>query len=283
MKRKRNNKKTYALIIGVLAIIIVLVVALVLVGKSKNTDEVTTFPTTAEITTEEPTVATTVETTVETTKPEPTQIVNSKNFDFSKQVPKSKSVDNSYFNDAIFIGNSRTEGFFLYTGLKGARMYAHKGLMVNTFFTDKLFAKDGNKITMLDAIKADNKFTKVYIMLGMNELGWGYPKLFIEKYTLIIKELKAINPNAAIYIQSILPVTEKKSKDDAIYNMGKINEFNNLLRSMATENNVYYLNALESVSANGGFLPEDAAYDGVHLKAPYCNKWLEYLKSHTVG
>lgn len=275
---KSSKKKTreITIILGtvvILVAVIVCVISINVMGAKKEDDTTTSAPT---ITTEIPT---------ETTTLAPTTVNNEtqKAPEISKAVPKSKAVENSYFNDAIFIGDSRTEGFFLYTGLTGAKMYAYKGLMVNTFFTEKLFMQNGTKVSMLDAIKSNKNFSKVYIMLGMNELGWGYPKLFIDKYTEIIKEIRKINPNAIIYIQSILPVTEKKSNEDITYNMKKINEFNTLLQKMSTDNSVHYLNVSEAVGTENGYLPADAAYDGVHLKAPYCNKWLEYLKTHTVG
>ncbi|MEG1314700.1 MAG: GDSL-type esterase/lipase family protein [Anaerovoracaceae bacterium] len=205
-----------------------------------------------------------------------------KPYDFSEPLKATKAVDNSYFDDAIFIGNSRTEGLFLYSGLSNAKCYAHKGLMVNTYFTEKTYNLNGTKVSMAEAIKANKSFKKAYIMLGMNELGWGYPKLYIEKYTKILKSIRKINPDVKIYVQSIIPVTKTKSQGDDIYNMKHINKFNKLLQQMAYKEKVYYVNVGEGVSNKAGYLPEDAAFDGVHLKAEYANKWLDYLKTHTM-
>ena len=38
-------------------------------------------------------------------------------YDFSRPVPLSEPVDDSYFDDAVFIGDSRTEGLITNTGL----------------------------------------------------------------------------------------------------------------------------------------------------------------------
>lgn len=216
------------------------------------------------------------ENTQQQEKPKP------KVYDFSEPLKATKAVDNSYFDDAIFIGNSRTEGLFLYSGLSNAKCYAHKGLMVNTYFTEKTYNLNGTKVSMADAIRANKSFKKAYIMLGMNELGWGYPKLYIEKYTKILKSIRKINPDAKIYVQSIIPVTKTKSEGDDIYNMKHINKFNKLLQEMAYKEKVYYVNVGEGVSNKSGYLPEKAAFDGVHLKAEYANKWLDYLKTHTM-
>ena len=38
----------------------------------------------------------------------------------------------------------------------------------------------------------------------------------------------------------------------------------------------------KTVSDENGALPADASTDGVHLNKAYCQKWLAYLKNHTV-
>ena len=45
---------------------------------------------------------------------------------------------------------------------------------------------------------------------------------------------------------------------------------------------VYYIDTGAAVADASGCLPEEAAIDGIHLKKPYCDKWLDYLKTHTV-
>lgn len=203
------------------------------------------------------------------------------NYDYSKPVPKSDMAENSYFNDAVFIGDSRTEGLILYTGLSNAISYTHKGLMVDTVFTSPVINKNGEKLSVMDALRQTD-FGKVYIMLGINETGWPYNSIFIEKYGKIIDEIKAINPKAIIYVQEILPVTNSVSQTHSYIKNGKINEFNILIRKMAEEKKIYYIDTGNAVSDANGCLPEDAAIDGIHLKKPYCEKWLDYLKTHTV-
>lgn len=56
-------------------------------------------------------------------------------YDYSAPVPESPKTDSTWFDDAVFIGDSRTEGLILNTGLNNAIEYTHKGLMVDTVFT----------------------------------------------------------------------------------------------------------------------------------------------------
>lgn len=200
-----------------------------------------------------------------------------------KQKEKWKTVDDDYFKDAVFIGDSRTEGFILNNGLTSKiTSYTHKGLTVDTIFTDKVINMNGRKITIIEALKKTN-FSKVYIMLGINETGWIYSDMFINKYAKIIDEIKRINPKCIIYIESIIPVTEKASNEHRYINNAKIEEYNSLIKKMAKEKDICYLDIQDSVINQSGVLPEDAASDGIHLNRKYCEKWFEYLKNHAIG
>ncbi len=191
----------------------------------------------------------------------------------------SGQVADSYFDDAAFIGDSRTQGLQLYTGLPNATFYATQGLMVDTFFSKKFVKAGGGKITIPDAMK-NQTFKKVYIMLGVNELGWAYEKVFIQKYGEVVDKVKELQPDAKIYVQSILPVTKAKS-DGAIYNNTKISRYNELIEQMCREKGVTYLHVADAVGLDNGALPAGSATDGVHLNREYCYKWLDYLKTHT--
>lgn len=195
-------------------------------------------------------------------------------------VPLQEEIADTYFDDAVFIGDSRTEGFMIYENID-ATFYTHKGLMVDTIFTNPVITEDGEKITIMDALTKDS-FNKVYIMLGINETGWQSSSLFIKKYGEIIDSIKKINPNAIIYVESILPVSEEVSLNHDYIKKSKINEYNDLLKEMTKEKGVYYLDISSSVANEQGYLPDDAATDGIHLNKNYCDKWLQYLKTHYI-
>lgn len=197
-----------------------------------------------------------------------------------EDVPVQVEVDNSFFDDAVFIGDSRTEGFMIYEDIN-AISYTHKGLMVDTIFTSPVITQDGQKITVMEALK-NTSFNKVYIMLGINETGWQSSYFFIQKYGEIIDEIKKINPDAVIYVESILPVSEKVSMNHSYIKKEKIDEYNDLIKEMVKEKGVYYLDISSAVANEAGYLPEDAATDGIHLNKKYCDKWLQYLKTHYI-
>lgn len=195
-------------------------------------------------------------------------------------VPESEAVDDSYFDDAVFIGNSRTEGLKKFSGLSNATFITEVGLTVNSIFRDYCDISGGYKSRAFDAL-AGMSFGKVYIMLGMNELGWVYESVFKDDYAKIIDKIREINPDAVIYIQSIIPVSKWKDSNDNVFTNVNVERLNAQLRDLADEKEVHYVDVAEGIMDEEGYLPYEATDDGVHLTPEYCVKWMDYLRTHT--
>ena len=191
-----------------------------------------------------------------------------------------QAVEPGDYSDAAFIGDSRTEALKTYGLLKNATYYTYKGLKVDTVFTEACIDECGTKMTVMDAISL-HQYNRIYISLGVNELGWVSTDIFIEDYGKIIDTLKETQPNATIYVQAILPVSQKKSEQDKIYNNPRINEFNALLEQMAADKGVVYLPVNTAVMDETGSLPVGASTDGVHPNIDYCRKWVAYLDENS--
>ena len=187
----------------------------------------------------------------------------------------------TFDSSVAFIGDSRTQGFIMYNGLSKVQDYSYIGLMVDTAVSKKIVkTSNGEKITLLQDMK--NKDIKsVYIMLGVNELGWSYPQVFKLKYGELVDEIKKVKPNCHIYLQSILPVTKSKDQSDKIFNNTNIAKFNQLVQEVAKEKNITYLDVQSALKDENGYLPEEASTDGIHINKKYCEKWLEYLKNNS--
>lgn len=196
---------------------------------------------------------------------------------------ENKNTDNSnsirtFGENVAFIGDSRTQAFLMYAGLKDVQDYTNVGLMVDTAITKKFITNDdGEKITILEDLKKRNINT-IYIMLGINELGWIYSEIFINKYEELINKIYEVKPNCKIIVQSIIPVTETKSKSDKVYNNNKILEYNKLIKEMADRKGIKYIDLCPALTDENGCLPEEASTDGIHLNKEYCIKWLNCLK-----
>ena len=197
-------------------------------------------------------------------------------------VPESEPVEDDYFADAVFLGDSRTEGFYLYSGLeKGTYLYA-VGATVESVFSKPTQETEAGKVPMLDAL-AELECGKVYIMLGANELGWPKSEAFHDQYGKVIDRVRADHPDAEVVIQSILPVSAVQEAKGSYVNNGRIQAYNTILEELALEKECPYLNVGEAVTGEDGCLRPELTTDGIHLNTAGCKEWLDYLKTHAVS
>ena len=206
-------------------------------------------------------------------------------YDFTQPCPESPAVDNSYFEDAAFIGDSRTDGFMIYSGIGCGENLTSNGLSIFKLAEKKALTIDGQKYTLLEAL-ALKQYGKVYLSLGVNELGYYNDKGFYEAYCQAIDAIRACQPNAVIYIQGLIPLNENviAATGGADYLTNEhLRIYNDLMKQAAQEKQVVFLDLNPEFTGPDGQLPAEASNDGVHLKKAYCQAWLEYLKTHTVS
>lgn len=205
-----------------------------------------------------------------------------KHYNYANPVPYSSPVSDSYFNDVLFVGDSRVKGFVTQCGLSQVINYSHIGISIETAFTKPVIPLNGETLSIVDAIKKTS-FSTAYLKFGYNELGWKAPEIFIADYEELIQVIRSVNPRAKIYVQSILPISRQAEIDDEYASNQRIVYYNQLLQEMATRNEVYYVNVYEALVNENGYLPDDAASDGVHFYQEYALKWFDYLKTHVVS
>jgi lysophospholipase L1-like esterase len=114
-------------------------------------------------------------------------------------------------------------------------------LNVSKALEDPYVKLDNKEVTLLEAMKT-KKFDKVFIMLGFNELGWPNYDVFLDKYSTLISEIKKIQPDAKIYLQSILHVTESHSAKEDYENNPRVNLYNKNIKKLADNKTVFYIN-----------------------------------------
>ena len=198
-------------------------------------------------------------------------------------VKESPAVEDTYFADAAFLGDSRTDGLRLYSGLKTTNYFCATGATVESVFSKKVWGVEGSKIPLLDALAKQENCNKIYVMLGVNELGWGKVETFRGQYTKLIERLRADHPDAQIVIQSILPVSARQDAKKTYVNNERILKYNEAILSLAEEMDCAYLNVAEAVIGEDGCLKSELTSDGVHLNIRGCKIWLEYLRTHSLG
>lgn len=195
------------------------------------------------------------------------------------------AVSEDYFDDALFIGDSRTVGLCEYAGMRErADFYAATSLTIyNVFEAPKKVAQldDGTKVTIEEAL-SQKQYKKIYIMLGINELGRGTTESFFTVYADTVNRIRQLQPDAIIFIQGIMRVSGEKSRTDKVFNNATINARNEALAAMANNHDIFYLEVNDAVCDANGDLVTEYTFDQIHLKAKYYQLWKNYLLGHGI-
>lgn len=198
-------------------------------------------------------------------------------------VPASERVRSDYFDDAVFVGDSLTEGIRGYSVMENTTVLAITGLGIDNFFTrEGIKDENGNRITVQAALDSLQP-AKIYLMLGTNALGYDKDS-FKAAYAQVVAALKSAHPGCTIYVQSMLPVTSNVQEKYPTVSNEKINEYNEYIKEVCQEQGVWYVNVHEALVDENGELPLEASpTDGIHFGRTYYEKWFEYLKTHVAS
>ncbi len=195
---------------------------------------------------------------------------------------QEEAVDDSWFSDAVFIGDSRMEGFRNTSGIKEGTFFTSVGMSLSSM-TSKEIISDGDDMITVAAALSGGTYGKIYIMLGANDLGEYSWSEFKSGFISVTRRFLEIQPDAVLYVCSCIYVEEDKVETGDFINNDNVDSLNSVLLEVCEEEGYYYLDFNEVLSDGYGSLIEDASTDGVHLTSEYCKVMLEYLKTHYVS
>ena len=190
------------------------------------------------------------------------------------------TVDDSYFSDALFIGDSRTVGIHEYGKLTTPDYFCSNGLSSYTILKENINVKGFGKTT-LGNLLSKKTYGKIYIMIGVNELGNVMDELATKMNDLITAVRKA-QPNAIIYLQGNLHVTAARANTDKYINNVRMNELNSLIASHADNKKTFYIDPNILFDDENGNLRQDYSADNSHIYAKYYVIWTDWLKTKAI-
>ncbi len=158
-------------------------------------------------------------------------------------------------DEIIFLGNSITEG-----------------CEWNELFNDNRIKNRGISADVAEGVLfrlsevTESKPLKIFIMIGINDLAFGYSlEEIIQTYNAIIKKIKSDSHKTKIYIQSVLPINKSFGKFSEYDNLSvEIIKLNTELKKIANLQNLEYINLHDSFLLNNRLNPK-YTNDGLHL------------------
>jgi len=181
--------------------------------------------------------------------------------------------------DALFIGDSRTVGLSEYAGIEGADFFADIGMSVYNIQKKTVSVPAAGKVTIAQLLQS-RKYHKIYLMLGVNELGYRFDDV-IDHYKELVGFIREQQPDAVVFIMANLHVSKSRSDNDKVINNEAINKLNAALAAIADNRDVFYLDANVLFDDESGNLSSDMTEDDAHLYGKYYIKWGRWLIDQT--
>ena len=229
--------------------------------------------------TSEPTVAENKESETQEGVADSTEPPNEPDTTEATQAPTEPVVlvDESYFDDTLFIGDSRMCGLRDFARMGHADYFCDVGMTVFNLWERNATDYDygTKKLTgLLNMIS----YGKIYIALGINEAG--YPmKNFETEYEKLIQTIRQAQPDAIIILQSVMAVTEGYADGRSYFLPEHLAQMNAYIASFADNETIFYIDVNEAVADENGFLLTDLTNDGCHLYAKKVAVWADWLRS----
>jgi len=193
---------------------------------------------------------------------------------------KAEPVGKEYFSDALFIGDSRTVGLKEYGGMEGAVFFADSGMSVFELWKKKIPVFSERKVSFEEVLYG-KKYKKIYLMLGINELGYDF-EYIQKKYQETLEKIREIQKDAIIYLCANMHITEEHSRQDEIYNNENVNRVNEMICKLAQQENLYYIDVNELFDDENGCLSMEYSSDSFHVYGKYYMEWVDWLCTKAV-
>jgi len=186
-------------------------------------------------------------------------------------------VDDAFFDDALFIGDSRTVGLSYY-GLGNADYFCDIGLTTTDVLDAECEVSDFGSTTLLNLL-GTKKHNKIFIMLGINELALE-TETIMRQYDEVIRQIREARPNADVYLMANLQITQGFEYSSSYISKDKLDTINRHLASLADNTYIFYIDVNPLFCGDDGYLSYDVTDDGCHPFGRCYGEWSEFIQQH---
>ena len=181
-----------------------------------------------------------------------------------EEAKKRAAIDEHYFDNTLFIGDSKTEELSEWGRLGKAKYFCGVSYSVFNIFSQKVKNRDFKNVTLEKAL-AKHQYDQIYIMLGYNEAGYPYESL-MKQYEEVLDFVRDAQPEARIVLHGVLHASRSAAEAEPYYSPKHLEKINKGIRKFAKKKErVYYVDCNEAFCDKDGYLRDNVSNDGEHL------------------
>lgn len=198
------------------------------------------------------------------------------------QPPTAETVSASFFDDAVFVGDSVSLKLSYYASSSG-RLGSAKFLVQgsysarNAVSNELLMSYQGKKLDLASAVAATGA-RKLFIMLGMNDIAIVGVEKTIQNWRTMLGRIFEKCPDIEVYIQSMTPIWT--GGEVGGLNNDRADQFNEALKVFARENGYTYIDVASYMKDKTGGLASKYCSDNyVHITTAGASAWVSVLRA----
>lgn len=188
-------------------------------------------------------------------------------------------VDDSWFENTLFIGDSRMQGLSLYARSGNAHYFCKQSLNFSSVFKQSLSDKGNFSDMTLEQLLCENQYDKIIVNFGLNEAGYS-ESWFRQNFDVFMTKIRSWQPNAKIILNGIMPVTKgyiAASKYGSCWEPEKLRQLSQIMASYANGTDVFYIDCTACFADSDGYLFESLTGDGCHPTATHYKTWRSWM------
>lgn len=201
--------------------------------------------------------------------------------DLNKPVAKSNDkVDDSWFSDALFIGDARMGSLALYSDLgnKGAEIIYDESLGV---FSMSTMPVQMSSSTAYDIMVQSTK-KHIYYWLGLNELAYAASDEWYQSLNQLISDTVASHPDSDVYVLStLLPKSVFSISGDELKQ--EVSAQNEKLLSAAASNGAFFIDLSSEMCDGSGVIKDEYLWGDYTLNTDGAQMVSDLIASYTVN
>ncbi len=201
----------------------------------------------------------------------------------STRLAETERAPQSYLDNIIFVGDSRTVALRVHANIKPENIFAEDGLNHEAALTKKVVKIQKYKTVSIPEAVEITVPSIMVVNFGINGMAWMSVDKFIEGYEKLIDELISKSPSSIIVVEAILPVSLGYEQTANGISNEKIDQANNALYEMAKQKGLYYMGTDEVMkNENNDLIASYHNGDGLHYNKQAYEAITEYMLTHAI-
>lgn len=190
--------------------------------------------------------------------------------------PVPETIEEAWFDDALFIGDSITGMLSSYTLINGGLgeatvVYANSYSCHGAVEEDLKLSYRGEKLSMAELVE-ETGAGKVFFLLAMNDLS-RTPEQMTDCWATVLEDIRSRCPDTEIFIQSGTPLFT----ETGYLNNDNVELLNQALKDFCLEKGCVYVDIAQGLKDEEGNMQGRFSLDYAHFNGEGCKVWIEAL------